>query len=170
MHPGGAPELDANFSLWRQQQELEAHMEQEVNNLAHPAVPLRDDTRKRTLMEREIKRLAHPDIPLKLVFQGTAKRAIIPGAATTNALCGAATRVHNLDRHGELNFIVDGKQLPLGIPISESPLANSRDVEVVVVAATWWKQEVLPPGKRSVVLRRGEGRRYKPPPAPWWDK
>ena len=55
-------------------------------------------------------------------------------SATTDALRAEAARLHDLDaEQQQLQFYVDGRKLPAGIAISESPLANTADLEVHVV-------------------------------------
>lgn len=98
------------------------------------------------VVEREVSRIVHPDVPVHLVFKGRAARAVLPGSATTGALRAEAARVLGLG--GELKFILNGpsddstwgewpaqNRLRSGIPISESPLANTRDREILVLAA-----------------------------------
>ena len=68
----------------------------------------------------------------------------ISGSATTDALRLEAVRLHNLDAElQQLKFYVDGMKLPAGIAISESVLADTKDVEVTVV------------GKQRVVTNEG---------------
>ena len=103
------PKLLDAFSSWREDQEAEA------------------------LVQREVNRLAHPDVPLWFVFEGIAQAAVIPGAAKIDALHHEACRLHNLDVNQKLIFRINGKMLPLGVDISESPLAKTQNLQVQVV-------------------------------------
>ena len=91
--------------------------------------------RQASQLQSEVNRLAHPDVPLQLVFRGVARPAIIPGSATTDALHPLATRLHKLSGRQALEFFLNGAVLPLGVPVSESPLANTENLEVHVRAA-----------------------------------
>ena len=88
-------------------------------------------------MQRMVKQLAHPDVPLWLVFEGIALPTVLPGSATTDALHTEVTRLYNLDRDQKFRFSVCGATLPFGVAISESPLANSQDLNVHVNACEW---------------------------------
>jgi hypothetical protein len=88
-------------------------------------------------MEREIKRLASPDVPVWVVFEGASQPAVLPGSGTTDALHQEASRLHNLDPAQKLRFLLDNDELQLGVPIVESPLANSQDLQVRVMATEW---------------------------------
>lgn len=119
------------FSSWRVQQEAQAQL------------------------EREIKRLAHTDVPLWFVFEGTAQPGVIPGSGTTSALHNEAARVHDLDVNQRLRFLLDGKVLPVGVDISESPLANTENLAVHVMPSQWPARR----GYRNVAS--ASGRRVK---------
>ena len=102
------------------------------------------EVRLQTLVQREVNRIPHPDIPIRLVFDGVAESTTISGSATTDALRLEAVRLHNLDAElQQLKFYVNGMKLPAGTAISESVLADTKDVEVTVV------------GKQRVVTNEG---------------
>lgn len=88
-------------------------------------------------METEVKRLASPDVPLWIVFEGAAQPAVLPGSGKTDALHDEASRLHNLDPSQKLRFLLEDDELHLGVPIAESPLANSQDLQVRVMATEW---------------------------------
>ena len=93
--------------------------------------------REKQMLEKEVKRLVNPDVTLRLVFEGVAQPAVLPGSATTDALHGAAAHLHNLDVDQRLRFLLHGKPLPRGVAISESPLAGTSDLEVRVMPCDW---------------------------------
>jgi len=113
----GAPSLDAAFSSWAKKHDSQTER-----------------------MISEVNRLAHPDVPVWLNYEGQIRPAIVPGSAKVDQLQRIVTRLHRLDRHEQLNFIVNGAPLPKGVAISETPLANSRMQEVQVTAAPWWSK------------------------------
>ena len=88
-------------------------------------------------LEKEVKRLVNPDVTLRLVFEGVAQPAVLPGSATTDALHGAAAHLHNLDEDQRLRFVLHGKALPRGVALSDSPLAGTTDLEVSVMPCDW---------------------------------
>lgn len=123
-----------------------------------------DEQQSQAIMQRELNRLAHPDVPLRLVFEGISQRAVIPGSAMTDALHDEAARLHNLDTNQKLSFSLKGAMLPLGVPISESPLSNTQDLEVFVAACEWPVKRVCRSNSASVAsaiaatrARRGVG-------------
>ena len=88
-------------------------------------------------MQRVVKQLAHPDVPVWLVFENIAQPAILAGSTTTDDLHAEVTRLFNLDRDQKFRFSLNGKALPLGLAISESPLCNSQNLKVYVQALEW---------------------------------
>ena len=106
-------QLDAAFATWHKEQHSQAELQSEVN------------------------RLVHPDVPLWLVFENIAQPLVLPGSVTTDYLHNEAARLHNLDVKQRLKFQLGCTTLPLGIPISASPLARSRNLEVRVVPCDW---------------------------------
>jgi len=106
-------QLDAAFATWHEKQHSQGRMQCEVN------------------------RLSHPDIPLWLVFEGLAQPTVLPGSAKTDAIQSEAARLHNLDVRQRLRFVLEGQMLPLGMAISESPLANSKNLKVHVMPCEW---------------------------------
>lgn len=143
--------LDAAFTNWHKQQNSAA------------------------LMQKQVNRLAHPDVKLWLVFQGSAQPAVLPGSATTAALHRAAARLHNLDPHQQLRFVLNGMTLPPGRPISETALANSRNLEVFVMSgeavavrrgpdssggSAWWSGAGAASGHRCTSVSRVQRARH----------
>jgi len=88
-------------------------------------------------MHREVNRLSHPDVPLWLVFEGLAQPTVLRGSAKTDAIHSEAARLHNLDARQRLRFVLEGQMLPPGMAISESPLANSKNMKVHVMPCEW---------------------------------
>jgi hypothetical protein len=105
--------LELAFTAWREQQ------------ISHE------------LVHREVNRLAHPDVPLWLIFEGIAQPVVLRGSATTDELHDAASHLHSLDANQKLRFLLNGRALPLGVAVSESALANTRNLEVRVVPCQW---------------------------------
>ena len=147
------PSTQSAFTDWREQQERQdffgeasAHYQERV--------------------QRAVNRLAHPDVPLKIVFEGIAVPAVIPGNATTDALFKEATRLHSLDPKQKLRFVIKGKKpvLYMGVPISDTPLAGTRNLEVLVMpalagavrrkGADWWANAGTGSGHRRTATAR----------------
>lgn len=98
--------------------------------------------RSQDRMKLMVNRLAHPDVPVRLVYNGNVQPTVLPGSATTNTLASEAIRLYKLDADSTLTFSVkNGAKLPLGIAISESPLANTSDLDVLVAVAQWWESK-----------------------------
>ena len=120
-------------------------------------------------MHRAVNRLAHPDVPLRLVFQGNAKPCILPGGATIDDLRGEAIRLHNLDSQKQFRFVLGGVKLRAGAAISETPLANTEDLDVVVlpqaaaVTGGAWRYEAVAAHGRSS-LNKAAARAPRPTP------
>ena len=119
------------------------------------------------LLRTQINSMACPDVNVRVVFEGIAKPTVLPGSArcTTAALSGAATRLHKLDTHQKLRFNVGGYTLPMNLPVSESPLANTQDLEVLVMGtsgfparradgSSWWSGAAAPSGHRGSASAR----------------
>ena len=84
-------------------------------------------------VENAVKQMMHPDVPVWLVFEGLAQPAEIQGSATTDSLHMQACRLHNLAPDQKLRFVLEnGTPLPPGVPISESPLAETENEQVIV--------------------------------------
>jgi len=139
-------QVDAAFRTWQQQQQLSEE-----------------------LMHRAVNRLAHPDVPLRLVFQGNAKPCTLPGSATIDDLRGEAIRLHNLDGQKQFRFVLGGVKLRAGVAISETPLANTEDLDVVVlpqaaaVTGGAWRYEAVAAHGRSG-LNKAAARALRPNP------
>lgn len=92
-------------------------------------------------MQREINRLACPDLPLWLTFEGITQHTVVSGSASTAALHNEVARLHNLDPDQPFRFIVSAPEgqitLPPGMALSETPLANSENLEVQVHPIEW---------------------------------
>ena len=82
-------------------------------------------------------KLALPDVPLWLIFEGVAQPVVLPGSATTDSLLAEAARLHNLDPKQRLSFVLGAAPVPLGIDISKTPLAKSRNLHVHVKVLDW---------------------------------
>jgi hypothetical protein len=109
---------------------------------------LHEQQKQAQALQRQVNRLAHPDVPLRLIWEGKAQRAVIKGSATTDSLRMQAIRLHGLDGHQQLKFILHGSTLNMGIAISESRLANTQDLDVHITplgrvsksgSASWWQ-------------------------------
>ena len=107
------PQLDAAFATWHKQQ------------------------REVQLMQREVNRLSHPDVPLWLIFEGIAQPTVIAGSARMHDVHLEAARLHNLDADQKLRLVLEGAALPLGVAISESPLANTKNQKVHIQPCEW---------------------------------
>ena len=102
-----------------------------------PRPSWREQQQSETLVHREVNRLTHPDVPVWLVFEGLAQPTVLAGSATTDALHDEAARLHNLDADQQLRFLVQGRPLPRGTPISETALANTENLQVSIMPCQW---------------------------------
>lgn len=144
------PQLDAAFTAWRKEQRAQALMQAHV--------------------QRQVNRLAHPDVNVQLVFEGRALPATVPGSATVDYLRYEAARLHKLVGHNQLHFVLDGETLPSATPISESPLAGSQDLEVVVHASglpggDWYSGAASTGGHRRIETASTKAARHAAPRA-----
>ena len=79
------------------------------------------------------------------------------------------TRLHNLDADQKFRFICEGCTLPPGMAISETPLANSENLEVMVHPIEWpvkrgrTHMSACPVGVPATQIRRGDNTPYVPP-------
>ena len=130
-------QLDSAFSAWGEG----------VREAERAEAERAEAERRQQLLARQINRLAHPDVHLQLVYEGVSRRAVLPGSAKTDALRGVAIRAHSgLSGQQNLRFFLNGAKLPLGVALSESPLANTCDCDVHVLATrgaaavpgAWW--------------------------------
>ena len=143
------PPLDGKFADWLQQQKTQA------------------------LLQKEINKLSCPDVPVRLVFEGAVFPTVLKGDAKVESLHVEATRLHNLDPNQALRFMLGSgeasRALPTGIPISESPLANTRNLEVFIMSGgteavrrastgassgSWWAGAACGSGQRGTSVGR----------------
>jgi len=165
----GKQQFDAAFTSWREQQ-LFAERKSSFF--------LEAERRATTLLQSKVNRLAHPDVPVHLIFEGNAEPTVLPGTATTDILYDEATRLHNLDANQKLRFVLNGTALPMNIPISESSLANSYNLEVLIMAAnavqvrravgttsgdSWWSGASTGGGQRRTASARAAERAHNQP-------
>jgi hypothetical protein len=135
--PGAARlQIDRAFSKWQRQQQLSPEAR----------------------MQRYINRLACPDVPVRLSYEGVPKAAILPGSGTTDVLHRVAARLYALDAQAQLSFSVRGAPIPGGVAISETPLADSTDLEVVVTATPWYQSTGRRATRRTAALIPGTQR------------
>ena len=93
--------------------------------------------RSQEIIQREVNKLSLPDVPLWLIFENVAQPVVLPGKATTDSLHAEAARLHNLDPNQRLSFVLNGAMLPLGVDISATPLAKTRNLHVEVQVLDW---------------------------------
>ena len=169
----------AAFASWREEQDLEQKKKaffQERQAFFEEA-----EAHSTARLKKEVNQLTSPDVPLKLVFEGNAYPATLRGNASTSALPVMATRLHNLEAKQQLRFVLNGTTpLTLGVPVAESPLANTRNLEVIILPAhscairrsgivskdgvscgtTWWGGAGTGSGqRRTAAARRGDAKR-----------
>lgn len=163
------PSLSAAFTAWSQEQ-LFVDRRSSFFSSAEDAYY--------ELLKRKVNHVAHPDVPLQLFFEGMAKPAVVPGDATTDVLRTEAIRLYQLQPNEQLRFVVNGKTLPLGVPIMESALANTENLDVLVVAGSaisartcdvlggtsWWEGAAMasrgmPTTQRRTAAERATARR-----------
>lgn len=93
--------------------------------------------RSQEIIQREVNKLSLPDVPLWLIFENVAQPVVLPGKATTDVLHAEAARLHNLDPNQRIRFFLNGAMLPLGVDISATPLAKTRNLHVEVRVLDW---------------------------------
>ena len=132
--PPASPALMAAFTSRRKQEELDEDKQAFLEKREAFFEEAWAESEAR--LKREVNRLTHPEVPFRLVFEGVALPAVLPGTATTDALPALAEQLHNLEPRQRLRFNLNGTTpLQLGLPISESPLANTRNLEVFIHAS-----------------------------------
>ena len=131
-------------------------------------------------LQSAVNQLTSPDVPLRLLFEGIALPTTLRGNASTSELPVMATRLHNLEPKQQLRFVLNGTTpLRLGVPVAESPLANTRNLEVLILPAhscairrsgfvteggvttgtTWWGGAGTGSGQRgSAALRKSNAK------------
>lgn len=135
-----------------------------------------EDHAAREAIKRQVNRMSHPDVPVRLVFEGVAHQAVLPGDATTETLNNLACKVHNLAAGQNFRFVHDGRPLAPKLAISESPLANTRNLEVLIMPAhglsikrgastaepggSWWASAGSGAGqRRTSIARKADAKR-----------
>ena len=163
-------QLDVAFAAWRKKQVSTARVWTQMEANALQVVS------ENEIMQKMVNELAHPDVPLRIVFEGVPKKAVLKGDATTNALQHLACKLHGLEANQNLRFMVNGVSVTPGIPIRETSLANTENLDVHVMSAeaikvrrsasavsggSWWSGAAPPQGHRGAAATRAADH---PPP------